>query len=275
MMMGCVIQKLLASMIVFVGFGSMVVCARAGEPLVIAASPSLRQPLEALAHAYETAHPDVHVKLSFSSGLELRQTIAAMENSVTGQFFIGTGPIHLIAPGGDEVITRLEQRYYVLPGTRSTYLQVPLVLVVPDALVDAPTSFEALANNTLRVAMADPERTQAGKATRGLLQSLGLLGSLQDRLDVASDARGVLDHVLSGRADAGIIFGSDAVKEQTRVRVTAIAPKKGYQPVVHSMAMERYCPNRTLCQDFLSFIQSPEAKGILKRLGYDVPERGK
>ena len=256
------------------GMVSSALVASAGEPLVIVGSPSLRLPLEALAHAYEAAHPDVHVKLSFNSGLELRQTIAAMENSVTGQFFIGTGPIHLIAPGGDEVITRLEQRYYVLPGTRRTYLEVPLVLVVPESLVDAPTSFEALGSTPLRVAVADPERTQAGKATQGLFQAMGLLESLRDRLDVASDARGVLDHVLSGQADAGIIFGSDAVKEQRRVRIAAIAPKKGYRPVVHSMAMERYCPNRALCQDFLTFIQSPTAKGVLKRLGYDVPEPG-
>jgi len=254
------------------GLVSSALVASAAEPLVIVGSPSLKLPLEVLARAYEAGHPDVHVKLSFNSGLEIRQTIAAMENSVTGRFFIGTGPIHLIAPGGDEVITRLEQRYYVLPGTRRPYLEVPLVLVVPDALAEAPTSFEALGGSSLRIAVADPDRTQAGKATRGLLQSMGLLEALRDRLDVASDARGVLDHVLSGQADAGILFGSDAVKEQMRVRIAAVAPKQGYRPVVHSMAMERYCPNRTLCQDFLSFIQSPTAKDVLKRLGYGVPE---
>jgi molybdate transport system substrate-binding protein len=267
------VRKLLTAVTVL-GWLLSPACFAGAEELVIAASPSLKLPLEALAQAYEAAHPDVHVKLSFSSGLELRQTIAAMENSVTGRFFIGTGPVHLVAPGGDELITRLEQRYYVLPGTRRTYLQVPLVLVVPDALVDAPTSFETLGGSTLRVAVADPERTQTGKATQGLLQSLGLLESLKDRMDVASDARGVLDHVLSGQADAGIIFGSDAVKEQRRVRVTAVAPKKGYRPVAHSMAMERYCPNRALCQEFLTFIQTPAAKGVLKRLGYDIPEAG-
>jgi molybdate transport system substrate-binding protein len=272
-MTGCMTRTLVGIFLALAEFLSPALFANA-EQLVIVGSPSLKLPLQALAQAYEAVHPEVRVKLSFNPGLELRQTIAAMENSVTGQFFIGTGPIHLIAPGGDEVITRLEQRYYVLPGTRRTYLTVPLVLVVPDALVDAPTSFEALGSTALRVAVADPERTQAGKATRGLLQSIGLLESLQDRLDVASDARGVLDHVLSGQADAGIIFGSDAVKEQSRVRITAVAPKKGYQPIVHSMTMERYCPNRALCQDFLTFIQSPTAKDVLKRLGYDVPDAG-
>ena len=85
------------------------------------------------------------VRLYFDSSLDLRRTIAAMENSPMGQYFIGSGPIHIIAPGGDELITRLEQKYYVLPQTRRPYATVSLVLVVPESLVDAPLSFEALA----------------------------------------------------------------------------------------------------------------------------------
>ena len=42
-------------------------------------------------------------------------------------------------------------------------------------------------------------------------------------------------------------------------------------PVVHSMAMERYCPNRALCEKFLGFIQSDEAQKELNRLGYASP----
>src|SRR4051794_25521046 len=89
--------------------------ASAKEPLVIAASPSLAAPLGALGRAFEATHPDVTVRLHFNSGLEMRQTIAAMQNTTIGQYFIEKGPIHIIAPGGDELITRLEQKYYVLP----------------------------------------------------------------------------------------------------------------------------------------------------------------
>jgi molybdate transport system substrate-binding protein len=240
--------------------------AGATEPLVIAGSPSLKQPLEALGRAFEATHPEVTVRLYIHSGLELRWTIATMENSMIGQYFIGRGPIHLVAPGGDELINRLQMRYYVLPGTKRTYAMEQLVLVVPEQLVEAPASFEDLGSQVKRLAVADPERTALGQQTETLLQSLGFQG----QLDVATDARGVLDHILSGQADAGIIFGHDAVTEQERVRVAAVA-EAGYTPTVHSMAMERYCPNRTLCEEFLTFIQSAEAKKILKSLGYAVP----
>jgi molybdate transport system substrate-binding protein len=254
------------------GIGS----AAASKPLVVAASPSLAQPREALARAFEASHPDVKVRLYFDSGLDLRRTIASMENSPMGQFFIGSGPIHIIAPGSDELITRLEQKYYVLPQTRRPYATVSLVLVVPESLVDAPLSVEALAQDTrIRVAVADPMLTVVGQKTDELLKVLGIAEAMKSRLDVAMDARAVLDHVLNGQADVGIIFGPDAYDKRERVRVVAVASEQAIPPIIHSLAMERYCSDRTPCEEFLAFFQSPEDRSILKGLGYGLPRPGK
>jgi len=250
--------------------------ATVSEPLVIAGSPSLAIPLEALSRAFEASHQNVKVRLYFDSDFDLRRTIAAMENDSTGQYFIGSGPIHIIAPGGDELITRLEQKYYVLPQTRRSYATVSLVLVAPESLVDTPSSFEALAQDTrIRVAIADPRLTVVGQKTSELLKVLGIAEALKGRLDVATDVRAVLDHVLNGQADVGIIFGPDAYDKRERVRVLAVAPEQVIRPIIHSLAMERYCPNRPLCEEFLTFSQSPEARSILKGLGYGLPRPGK
>ena len=240
------------------------------ESFVIAASPSLRGVVEQLGTAFERSHPDVRVKLYFNRGLEMRQTIAALENSMVERYFIGTGPIHLIAPGGDELITRLEMKYYVLPGTKRAYAQDQLVLVVPESLVEAPDSLEALSRGTARLAVAEPGRTRLGKQTQEAIGALGLASSFKGRVDEATDSRGVVDHVLSGEAAAGIIYGHEAAKEQERLRVVAII-KEGYQPAVHSMAMERYCPNRGLCEKFLDYIQSAEAQSVVRRAGFALP----
>lgn len=236
------------------------------EPLVIAASPGMKGPVEALAQSFEKIHPNVKVKVYYDTGLDLRRTIAAVGNDL--RFFIGTGPIDLVAPGGDELIARLESKYYVLPGTRHSYAAVPLVLVVPVSLVEAPSLFEELGKTTHRIAIADPILTELGRQTGQLFASLGIADDVKKRLDVASDARGVLDHLLYGQADVGVIFGPDAVKEQERIRVVATAADPYVRLTVHSMAMERYCRNRSLCEEFLTFIQSPEAQGIVRSLGY-------
>jgi molybdate transport system substrate-binding protein len=145
-------------------------------------------------------------------------------------------------------------------------------MVVPESLVEAPTSFEALAQGQkIRVAVADPILTTLGQRTKQLFEALGLLDSLKGRMDVGSDTRSVLDHVLSGQADVGIVFGPDAAKESERVRVVAVSDSRIVRPAVHSMAMERYCPNRRLCEEFLDFTQSPDAQALLARLGYVAP----
>lgn len=236
------------------------------EELVIAGSPGLKRPLESLAEAFEAAHPGVSVRLYLDDGIGLRQTIAAAENSLSGQYFFGASPVHVIAPGGDELITRLEEKHYVLPGTRKLYAAEQLVLVVPVQLVEAPASFEEIGRTVTRLAVADPDRTVLGQQTGLLLRALGV----GVQLDVATDAGGVLDHLLSGQAEAGVLFGHDAVRERDRVRIVARA-ESGYSPTLHSMAMERNCPNRELCGEFLAFIQSAGARRILRSLGYAVP----
>ena len=76
--------------------------------------------------------------------------------------------------------------------------------------------------------------------------------------------------MLAGQADAGLIYGHDALKARERLRVVAIL-SEGYTRTVHSMAMERYCPNRSLCTEFLEYIQSPEAQTLVRQAGYGVP----
>jgi molybdate transport system substrate-binding protein len=226
--------------------------------------------LEQLAMDFERSHPDIRVKLHFNTGLLMRQGIAGRQNSMVSRYFIETGPVHLVAPGGDELISRLEMKYYVLPGTKRAYAKDQLVLVVPEALVDAPESLEALSRSTARLAVAEPSRTHLGIQTEQALRALGLASSFSGRLDEATDSRGVVDHVLGGHADAGIVYGHEAVKERERLRVVAII-KDGYQPTIHSMAMERYCPNRALCQEFLNYIQSAEGQSAVRRAGYGSP----
>ena len=251
------------------GIGHPVV-ASGGESFVIAASSGLKGVLARLGEGFERSHPGVTVQLYFDSGLGLRQTIAGMENSMVGSYFIGTGPIHLVAPGGDELISRLEQKYYVLPNTKRPYAMDQLVLVVPESLVEAPESLSAMSRGAGRLAVADPSRTRLGMQTGELLRALGLTESLKGRVEFATDSRGVIDHVLSGQADAGIVFGHEALREQERLRVATTIPE-GYSPTVHSMVMERYCPNRSLCDEFLDFIQGVEGQAIVRRAGYAVP----
>ena len=262
----CVLAGALAATVSCAPVPGPVRDAQGARVLVIATSPSVEEAMAKLGQAFEASHPNVRVQLSVDASLDLRRTIAAMENR--GRAFIGSGPIHLVAPGGDEVITRMEQKYYLLPEAKALYATERLVLVAPESLSEAPESFEALAKMpTVRIAIAD-QKTRLGVETDRLLSALGLNGAEGARIDLANDPAGILDHVLSGQADVGVMFGQDAVRVQQRVRVVAAAPTGLYKPIPHSIAMERYCPDRPLCEEFLRFVTSLEGQSVLKRLGY-------
>ncbi|HEU4683494.1 MAG TPA: substrate-binding domain-containing protein [Nitrospira sp.] len=242
------------------------------EHLVIAGSPSLAAPLKALADAFEAKRAGVKIKLHFASGLELRQMISAMQNRQGNKHFIGSGPIHIVAPGGEELISRLEMKHYALPQHRTQYAAASLVLAVPESLVEAPESFEAMARDRrLRIAVAHPSLTVLGQRTAEVLRALGGTELWEGRLDIATDAKSVLDHLLNGQADIAIVFGPEAMREESRIRIAAKVPAYLDKPVSYSMTMDRFCPNRTLCHEFLQFSRSPEAGQLLSRLGYELP----
>ncbi len=262
----CVLAGVLATTVSCAPARSSVREPGAARVLVIATSPAVSEAMTQLGQVFEVSHPGVHVQLSVDTSLDLRRTIAAMENR--GNSFIGSGPIHLVAPGGDEVITRMEQKYYLLPEAKALYATERLVLVAPESLSEAPESFQALASlPTVRIAIADL-KTRLGVETDRLLSALGLKSAEGKRIDLASDQAGIIDHVLSGQADVGIMFGQDAMRVQQRVRIVATAPTDLYKPIPHSISMERYCPDRPLCEEFLRFVTSPEGQSVLKRLGY-------
>jgi molybdate transport system substrate-binding protein len=146
-----------------------------------------------------------------------------------------------------------------------------LVLIAPESLADAPSSFESLRTSAVHVAVADHEHTVTGRLTEAFLRATQLRASLADRLYVASDAQGVIDHLLNGDADVAIVLPRDVARYRQRVRIVATSEPRGYQPVRHSIAMERYCPDRASCRDFLEFIQSEGAQAVLRRLGYQTP----
>ncbi|WP_455378852.1 molybdate ABC transporter substrate-binding protein [Petrachloros mirabilis] len=240
------------------------------EPLVILTSPRLEKPLVGLAVSFESSHPDVHVKILLDSGLGLRGTIARLQNA--GLYGVESGVVHIVAPADEELLDRLEYRYYVLPDTRRPFATTRLVFVTP-ADGDTPIkSFEELhKDTTVRIVVADPEVSELGHRTKSALDQLRWSDAGIDEVIIAHDWQGVLDRIIHRKADVGILFQHQAVTAGSSLKIISPLPEDIAPPVVYAMEMDRFCPNRELCQSFLDFTKSPEARAILAGLGYGAP----
>lgn len=240
------------------------------EPLVILASPRLEKPLVALAESFESKHPDVQVKILLDSGLGLRGTIARLQNA--GLYGIESGVVHIVAPGDQQLLDRLEHRHYVLPSTRRPFATDRLVLVSP---AEGPKPIESLEDlhsaTTVSIVVADPDVSELGHRTQSALRHLQWSDAVTDRVILSHDARGVLDRIIHRKADVGIVFEHQAKAAGSSLKIIASLPERIAPPVVYAMAMDRFCPNRPLCRSFLDFTQTQEARTILTGLGYGAP----
>lgn len=240
------------------------------EPLVILTSHRLEKPLVALAESFESKHPDVHVKILLGSGLVLRGTIARLQNA--GLYGIESGVVHIVAPADQQLLDRLEHRHYVLPDTRRPFATARLVLVAPAERQAPVQSFEELGRATaVSVVVADPEVSELGHRTHSALGHLHWSDDGINHVILAHDGKGVIDRMIHRKADVGIVFEHQARAAGSSLKIIAPLPERLAPPVVYAMEMDRFCPNRALCQSFLDFTQSSEARTILAGLGYGAP----
>jgi molybdenum ABC transporter molybdate-binding protein len=117
-----------------------------------------------------------------------------------------------------------------------------------------------IAGKTL--AIANPDRDLAGTSARQLLGKLGL--SLNDGnkpIRVAESSAGVVNMLLTGRAELGIVYATDANASGFKL----VVPLVDQPPIEYVVARAREPASDT--QPFMMFLKSAEARAAFKSAG--------
>jgi len=222
----------------------------AGELLVLAAA-SLTDALPAVAEAW-TARSGVPVRFSFAATSRLAPQ--AIEGAPADLFFSAdrTWMDWLVDRGG------------VLEGSVRDFLGNSLVLVVPAGrpLPDGPAALTSLR----RLAIAG-ENVPAGRYAEEALRATGAWEALRGHVVRGGSVRGTLEWVARGEADAGIVYGTDAIA-QGDVRVAFSFPPNSHQAIRYPAAVLAYAPRPGLAGAFLEFAAGPEAAELFARAGF-------
>jgi molybdate transport system substrate-binding protein len=122
-----------------------------------------------------------------------------------------------------------------------------------------------LAKPGLVIVLADPS-VPAGKYAQ---QALAKAHVTVKAASLEPQVTGVLSKITLGEADAGIVYASDT-KTSRKVAGVAIPPD---QNVVadYSIAALKNARNPSGASSFISFVQSPDGKSILRGAGFQVP----
>lgn len=155
------------------------------------------------------------------------------------------------------------------PETRALYAQGRIVLATAKAAGPKVADLRGLLDPRIRkVAIANPEHAPYGKAAEQALRTLNLWEAVKPKLVYGENIRHTLQFLQTGAVEAGVVALSVAnVPEIEWVLIDGAL----HAPLNQAVAVVRRSPRPDLAKAFIDFVNGPQGRPIMKRLGFLLP----
>jgi molybdate transport system substrate-binding protein len=174
-------------------------------------------------------------------------------------------PTDVFASAGAKQMDELTAKGLIVPQSRKNFVLNNLVLIVPTNVVSTITSFIDLAKPEVKtIAVGNRKTVPAGQYTEQLFNKLNLSGQIQSKLIYAEDVRQVLDYVVRGEVDAGVVYSSDVLSAGDKVKVVAGA----HDPILYPIGVVKDSHQQEGAQTFIDLVVSIEGQAILTKHGF-------
>lgn len=224
--------------------------------LTVSAAVSLRDAFREIEILYK-ARTGKTVNFNFGASGALQKQIEA------------GAPVDVFASAGAKQMDELAGRGLIDEGSRRDFARNTLALIVPsDSQLNLKAFADLAAPGVQRLAVGNPKTVPAGQYTEQLLDHMNLRAGLQAKLVIAEDVRQVLDYVVRGEVDAGIVYATDARAAGERVRVVATAADDSHAPILYPVAVIKDSKQKEAAQEFVNLITGAEGQGILRKYGF-------
>ncbi|SEK82652.1 molybdate transport system substrate-binding protein [Roseateles sp. YR242] len=239
------------------GLGVMSFAAQAAD-VTVSAAASLTNAFKELAPAFEARHPGTRLQLNFAASDALLAQIAK------------GAPVDVFASADQETMDRAEQQKLLAAGSRRDFVSNSLVLITP---VEGGLPLKSLADlqqaGVKRVAIGKPEGVPAGRYAKGALEAAKLWSVVEPKAVFAQNVRQALDYVSRGEAEAGFVYGTDALVQKDKVRILLTVPTE--TPIRYPLALINQAPNATGGKAFIDYVLSAEGQAVLAKYGFSKP----
>lgn len=229
--------------------------------LNVSAAASMKDVLAEIQQNYQNIKPHVKLNYNFASSGALQKQI---EQGAPADLFISAAAKQM-----DE----LEAKNLIHKQSRRNLVENQLVMVVPKDSALSLQRFEDIANSGVKkYGLGEPETVPAGQYARQVLQKLNLWDLTKHKAVLAKDVRTVLTYVETSNTEAGFVYRTDAAISD-KVRIVAAAPANSHQPIVYPAAVLTGAQQVKEAGEFLTYLQSPEAKTIFEKYGFVIPQQ--
>jgi molybdate transport system substrate-binding protein len=230
-------------------------------PVRVYADASVTEAFREICDVYSRTHRNDPIDFTLAGSADLRTKV------------LEGAPVDVFVSAGRTDMDILAAQHLV--AQPQVFARNSMVVVVP-ARSGRVIMIHEMADKGIRVALAD-SKTPAGRCADYVLAKM--TPAIEDNFakhvlaNVASresDAQSVLAKVESGKADAGIVFSTDALSDAQRVRVIVIRPELNVT-AEYSIAVLTRSFNPRGAASFISFVMSPDAQEILREHGFLSP----
>jgi molybdate transport system substrate-binding protein len=227
------------------------------QELTVSAAISLKDVLDKVAQLYRVERLDtvIHFNLEASGTLQRQIEQGA--------------PVDVFISASEDQMNSLEMKGLLLPGTRRDLVKNAVVLIVPKGKTGI-SSIQDLARPEVKViAIGEPQTVPAGKYAQEVLTHFHLYDQLKPKFVLGKDVRQVLTYVITGNADAGIVYATDAMATR-EVTVVATAPEDSHSPVIYPVAILKGSKEAAEAKRFLDFLTATKAQDVFKKYGFQL-----
>lgn len=219
--------------------------------LTVFAAASLKVPFTQLAGQFEAAHPGTDVVFTFAGSSDLVTQISE------------GAPADVFASADTRTMDRLTEAG-LAAGTPQDFATNTLAIAVPAGNPDGIDSFQDLASPGLQVVVC-AEQVPCGAATQKAEQATGTTLSPVSEENSVTD---VLGKVLSGQADAGVVYTTDVHGAPGQVEGVNF-PEAAQAPNTYPITAVTDTSRPELAQAFINTITGEQGQKALAEAGFE------
>ncbi|WP_346925293.1 molybdate ABC transporter substrate-binding protein [uncultured Arthrobacter sp.] len=221
--------------------------------LTVFAAASLKAPFTALVEQFEAANPGITVTLSFAGSSDLATQISQ------------GAPADVFASADTKNMAKLGDAGLVEGSPRDFATNV-LTIAVPPENPASIASFADLARPGVRTVIC-ASQVPCGAATKTLEQETGT--TLQP-VSEESSVTDVLGKVVSGEADAGLVYVTDVKAAGDKVLAVPF-PESAQAVNTYPIAAVRTGDNKDLAAAFIEAVTGTGGQQLLRGAGFGTP----
>lgn len=246
--MGTVVKLLMAGLLALFMTGPV-----QADEVNLAVAASLKEVVNELTDSFAGNHQGVKFLKNYGGSGALAKQI---ENGAPADIFISANP---------EWMEYLKNRKLADTGSIGTFAYNTLVFAGAPGRASSMKDLLKLG----MIAIGSPKSVPAGEYAMEALRKAGIDKQLEKKLVMAKDVRECLMYAERGEVDGAFVYRTDALQAK-QARILFSVPRELYSRVTYPMGMTATGVRSGDARAFYHFLQSEEARRVLRKYGFDV-----